>query len=84
MEYALLFRCTQPGMLADILQSAGFQDIEEKPVSGILSYNTTEEYWQNMMEVAAPVVASMRQADETTRTAVKTALFAALEQKLGA
>ncbi len=35
-----------------------------------------------MMEVAAPVVAAMRQADEATRSAIKTALFATLEQKV--
>lgn len=77
-----MFRCAQPGMLAKMLQNAGFQNIQENTVSGILHYRSSEEYWQNMMEVAAPVVAILRQADEATRSAIKASLFATLEQKM--
>jgi len=35
-----------------------------------------------MMEIAAPVVAAMSQADEATRAAIKTALFSKLEPML--
>ena len=77
-----MFRCAQPGLLASLLQKAGFQNVAEKTVSGILSFVDANEYWENMMEVAAPVVAIMSRADEATRSAIKAALFATLEQKM--
>ena len=77
-----MFRCAQSGLLANMLQNAGFQNVEEKTVSGILTFANADEYWENMMEVAAPVVAIMSKADEATKSAIKTALYATLEQKV--
>ncbi|MVN78665.1 methyltransferase domain-containing protein [Hymenobacter sp. HMF4947] len=77
-----MFRCAQPGLLAGLLRNAGFQHVEEKTVTGLLTFATPEEYWQNMLEVAAPVVAILSKADEATRAAIKAALFAALEQQV--
>ena len=77
-----MFRCAQPGLLATMLQNAGFQNIEEQTVSGILTFANADEYWENMMEVAAPVVAILSQADEATKSAIKTVLYATLEHKV--
>ncbi|AWM34723.1 class I SAM-dependent methyltransferase [Hymenobacter nivis] len=76
-----MFRCAQPGMLDGILQAAGFQNVHQKEMVSTVSFATPNEYWQNMMEVAAPVVAAMDQADEATRVAIKKSVFEALEQK---
>ena len=77
-----MFRCAQPGLLANMLQNTGFQNVEEKTVSGILTFTNADEYWENMMEVAAHVVAIMSKADEATKAAIKTALYTTLEQKV--
>ena len=74
-----MFRCAQPGMLAGLLTQAGFQNISEKEVQGTVTFDGPEGYWQNMMEVAAPVVAAMSQATDDTRAAIKSALFTKLE-----
>ncbi|OGX82779.1 class I SAM-dependent methyltransferase [Hymenobacter coccineus] len=75
-----MFRCAQPGMLIGLLQAAGFENVHQKEVVSIVGFATPEEYWQNMTEVAAPVVAAMSQADEATRAAIKKSVFASLEQ----
>ena len=74
-----MFRCAQPGMLAALLETAGFQHVREEELQSTVTFNGPEEYWQNMLEVGAPVVAAMSQADEATRAAIKQALFAKLE-----
>jgi len=75
-----MFRCAQPGMLVGLLQEAGFHNIHQKEVASTIGFATPEEYWQNMMEVAAPVVAAMGKVDEAARSAIKKSVFAALEQ----
>ncbi|MGI4883485.1 MAG: class I SAM-dependent methyltransferase [Janthinobacterium lividum] len=76
-----MFRCAQPGALATVLQKAGFHNIHEKTLTSTVHFAAPEEYWQNMMEVAAPVVAAMSQADKTTRAAIQKTTFELLERK---
>lgn len=77
-----MFRCAQPGQLAGLLEAAGFRRVREAEVQSTVAFDGPEQYWQNMMEVAAPVVAAMSQADDSTRAAIKQALFAKLEPML--
>lgn len=51
-------------------------------MQGTVKFDGPEDYWQNMMEIAAPVVAAMSQADAATRTAIKATLFSKLEPLL--
>ena len=74
-----MFRCAQPGMLASLLETAGFRNVREEEIQHRVEFDSPEGYWQNMMEVAAPVVAAMSQADEATKAAIKESLFAKLE-----
>jgi ubiquinone/menaquinone biosynthesis C-methylase UbiE len=74
-----MFRCAQPGMLAGVLEKAGFHNVREEEVRGSVEFDGPENYWQNMMEIAAPVVGAMSQADEATRAAIKEALLSKLK-----
>lgn len=76
-----MFRCAQPGMLAGLLQQAGFRNINEQEVTGAIDFTTPDEYWQNMTDIAAPVVAALSRADAATKSAIKEEVAAALEQK---
>ncbi len=76
-----MFRCAQPGMLAGLLQKAGFRSIQEQEVTGAIDFTTPDEYWQNMTDIAAPVVAALSRADAATKSAIKEDVAAALEQK---
>ena len=77
-----MFRCAQPGMLAGVLEKAGFHHVREEEVQSSVEFDGPEHYWQNMMEVAAPVVGAMSQANEATRLAIKESLFTTLKAKL--
>ena len=79
-----MFRCAPPGELASLLETAGFQNVHEEEVRHHVEFDSPEGYWQNMMEVAAPVVAAMSQADDTTRAAIKETLLAKLEPLVAA
>ncbi|MDO7884197.1 class I SAM-dependent methyltransferase [Hymenobacter cheonanensis] len=73
-----MFRCAQPGLLAGLLETAGFQNVREEEVQGSVQFDGPDGYWQNMTEVAAPVVAAMSRADGATRADIKANLFAKL------
>lgn len=75
-----MFRCAQPGMLAGLLQRAGFRNVNEREVTGAIDFTTPDEYWQNMTDIAAPVVAALSRADAATKSAIKEDVAAALEQ----
>ncbi|OON66973.1 class I SAM-dependent methyltransferase [Hymenobacter sp. CRA2] len=76
-----MFRCGRPGFLAGLLREAGFRNATETPVTGRLRCRSKEEYWQFMNEVAAPVVAALAQADESTQAAIKQDVFALIDQQ---
>ncbi len=76
-----MFRCARPGLMEELLAKAGFKNISEKIIDGQLDYGSPDHYWQNMMEVAAPVVSAMARADDQARTTIKKELFELLGTK---
>lgn len=70
-----MFRCAAPGLIAGFLREAGLVGITEKDLPGQLAYESAEQYWTMMMEVAAPVVAAMSQADEPARANIKADVY---------
>jgi len=77
-----MFRCAQPGFLADILRKAGLKNVTETEVSGSVVYDDIENYWQMMNEVAAPVVAAMSKASDETKNKIRKDLESVLKEKL--
>jgi ubiquinone/menaquinone biosynthesis C-methylase UbiE len=78
-----MFRCGKPGLMAELLAHAGFKNISQKDIAGQLDYGSADKYWQNMTEVAAPVVGAMSRADETTRATIKKEVYEALAPETG-
>jgi hypothetical protein len=66
-----LFRCVAPGFMETAFRKAGLKDVAVKNVAGELSFNSPQEYWSFMTEVAAPVVAGLTKAAEPTRNKIK-------------
>lgn len=66
-----LFRCAEPGFVADMLKQAGLTNISEKEVIAKLHCETAETYWEMMNEIAPPVAAAVNEADETTVEKIK-------------
>lgn len=75
-----MFRCAPKGLIAGLLGDAGLSRVKEKEIAGQVVYDSADQYWTMMMEVAAPVVAAMTGADESIRARVKSDVFAALER----
>jgi hypothetical protein len=76
-----LFRCAKPGMMAGFFRKAGLKNISEKEIGGKLQAGTTEQYWKYMTEVAIPVVAALRDTDESIRAKIKNEVFEAINKK---
>jgi ubiquinone/menaquinone biosynthesis C-methylase UbiE len=66
-----MFRCGKPGMMERLLEDAGFGNIKSIEITGTVDFGSPERYWQNMSEVAAPVVNAMSNADAATREQIR-------------
>lgn len=66
-----LFRCASPGYMDDAFRKGGLKNIGTREVAGEMDFETSQQYWNLMTEVAAPVVAGLAKADETTRDKIK-------------
>lgn len=71
-----LFRCAESGYMAGVFREAGLKNVTEKNISGKLFFESTDEYFTFMNEVAAPVVAGMAKADDVSRAKIKDAVKA--------
>lgn len=76
-----MFRCAQDGFMRDLFLQAGLKNIIQKEVAGKLNSKSTDDYWNMITEVAAPVVAGLSKADEATREKIKRDVYQALNQK---
>ena len=76
-----MFRCAQNGLVADLFKQAGLKNISETEVAGKLNTGTSENYWNMMNEVAAPIVAALSNADDTMKTKIRSEVFESLKQK---
>jgi ubiquinone/menaquinone biosynthesis C-methylase UbiE len=76
-----LFRCAKSGFIADLFNQAGLRNISEREVSGKLNSGNTEDYWNFMTEVVAPVVAALSTADEAMKARIKNEVFESVNQK---
>lgn len=70
-----LFRCAAPGLMAGVYKEAGLKNIAETEVSGEIEFQSPEQYWSFMTEIAAPVVAGLDKADDSTREAIRLAVM---------
>ena len=78
-----MFRCAKPGLIAGFLTDAGLSDVRETTLSGQVMFESLDHFWQNMNEVAAPVVNALRQADPATIDQIKQMVFTQLQGQYG-
>lgn len=76
-----MFRCGNPGFLADLFKQAGLKNISEKEITGKVNYGDNDTYWNFMNDVVAPVVAAMNKADEAMKLKIKKEVFELVDQK---
>ena len=76
-----LFRCAGSGFIADLFKQAGLRNISETGVSSKLNFGNRKVYWNFMTEVAAPVVAALRNADCEMQVKIRAEVFNLIRDK---
>jgi ubiquinone/menaquinone biosynthesis C-methylase UbiE len=76
-----IFRCSKPGLMQSIFETAGFTNIVSEEVPSQLNAGTADGYWNMMTEIAAPVVAALLKADTATYNAIKEQVYTLMSQK---
>jgi len=66
-----LFRCAPAGYMTKVFAEAGLRDIAEEQVSGDMVHDSPQGYWEFMTDIAAPVVAGLAKANESTREKIR-------------
>lgn len=66
-----MLRCAAPGVIKSVMEKSGFKDVNEKLVTGKITYENFEHFWQMMNEVAAPVVGALSKADDGMKEKIK-------------
>lgn len=75
-----VFRHAAPGTLTRLFQDAGIRDLEEREVTGSVTFDSPEHYWTFILDVVAPVAKPLAGVDEAMREDVKQAVSTAAEQ----
>lgn len=70
-----MFRCAADGLMAGIMEQAGFKNITVTKVAGKLPAETTDIYWDMMNAVGAPIVAALSKADDTMHAKIKSEVY---------
>lgn len=66
-----MFRCAAPGFLKSVMEASGFKNVNERLVTGKVSYENFDQFWDMMNEVAAPVVGALSKADDEMKQKIK-------------
>ncbi|MCH8902789.1 MAG: methyltransferase domain-containing protein [Bacteroidetes bacterium] len=76
-----MFRCAKPGLISELFKEVGLNNISEKEVSGKMTCQNAEEYWDFMTDIAAPFVEALSHTDEETRENIRKAVITTLNEK---
>ena len=76
-----MFRCAQPGLIANLFKQVGLSDVKEVNLAGHIDYGSAETSWAIATEVAAPVVAGMAKADDQTKEKIAREVIADINVK---
>ena len=74
-----IFRLAKPGELAGMLQQAGLTDIIEQEFLAEWSYHSAEDYYQSLMDIAAPIQNLMAQLTPQQQREAEQKIVAAAE-----
>lgn len=75
-----MFRCAEPGFIAEQFEKSGFKNIKESEVNTALTMDAST-YWEMITEVGAPIVAAMSNADATKQEQIKKEVFKKIHEK---
>ena len=73
-----LFRCAPTGFMTRMFNDAGLADVAERKVSTDLVFESPENYWEFMTDIATTVAMGLAKADEESRALIRSDVFALL------
>jgi ubiquinone/menaquinone biosynthesis C-methylase UbiE len=77
-----LFRCAPPGLMRKAFEEAGLTEISEEEVLSVMTHKSPENYWDFMLDIAAPVVAGLAKADTATQANIRAEVLALARQSI--
>ncbi|CUQ66501.1 class I SAM-dependent methyltransferase [Candidatus Nitrospira inopinata] len=66
-----IFRLAKPGDLSGMVERAGFSDVSESEFIAEWAYASADEYYESLLDIAAPVQALMAKLSDEQRETVK-------------
>ena len=75
-----MFRCTTPGMVSALYETAGLREVSEWDVAIEQVTPSPAKYWEMVSEVVAPAVAVLDQLDEPTRARITATVIAKVSE----
>lgn len=66
-----LFPCAPDGFMRSTYAAGGLHHVAERDVLGEFVFESPQQYWDFMTEVAAPVVAGLAMADDPTKATIR-------------
>ncbi|MBX7045247.1 MAG: class I SAM-dependent methyltransferase [Ignavibacteria bacterium] len=76
-----MFRCAGNDFMTGLFAEAGLKNIYHSEVTGKLNCGDADTYWTMMTELAAPVVAALSGADDSTKEKIKYEVFETVNKK---
>jgi hypothetical protein len=64
-----IYRCSKPGLMAELFANAGLKNIQQKEVEGKLQLENSTTYWSFITETSSPV--AFLKADEALQQQIK-------------
>ena len=77
-----MFRCAQPGLVGSLFTGQGLKVGIDKIITGSMNCSSSDEYWNFMNDVAAPIVVAFKDADDETKSRIKREVYELLDQKI--
>jgi predicted SAM-dependent methyltransferase len=76
-----MFRCATHGLMTDIFAQAGFKNVGEREMTGKVDFVDADTYWRNRTELSESLMASLKDTDDATITAIKNDVYAIINAK---
>ena len=57
-----IFRCAQPGLTSQLLHEADLKEVTENNLTGFAAFESAEQYWDVMSDVAGPLMQALEKA----------------------
>ena len=74
-----IFRCAKPGSTSELLSFSGFLGVQEVELRGETTFDSAEEYWEVISDIAGPIMQVLNDAPAKTFEEVKSAVLKAAE-----